>query len=532
MIREPLNWRMASSRWPVSSGTDQIATLIARFPPVDHDRATVCDGDSVRDLPSVTPRTLADSASRTAVGAGDQRPHVVVVGAGISGLVAARALLLDGRVRVTVLEGSPRTGGKLLRGQVAGIETDLGAEAVLARRPEGLALIESLGFDSIPPNTTQAAIWSRGRLRPLPSGHVMGVPVTVRSLLASRVVSRVGVARAALDVTLPATAIGEDVSVASYVGARLGHEVVDRLVEPLLGGVYAGQADELSLRATLPQVAAVADQRSLLHALRSRPAQPPAGPVFAGLAGGVGQLTEALTASLTASGADVVLDATVRELARMPAGWRLVTGSAASPKSIDADAVVLALPATPAGRLLAASEPLAARDLAAIDYASMAIVTLAFSASAFKKPLSGSGFLVPAVDGRLIKAATFSTRKWGWYDESDAVLVRCSVGRHGDAGDLQRSDDELVAGAVRDLAAAVGVRGVPRDAVVTRWGGALPQYSVGHLDRVARIKAALATVPGLVACGAAFDGVGIPACIGSGSAAATQLLSKLFGEGE
>ena len=474
-------------------------------------------------LPSDTPGPISAAAAR---------PHVVVIGAGISGLAAARALLLDGRVQVTVLEASPRTGGKLLRGEVAGVETDLGAEAVLARRPEGVALMAALGLDAVPPTTTQAAIWSRGQLRPLPAGHVMGVPVSVRSLAASGVVSRVGVARASLDVTLPATAIGDDVSVASYIGARMGHEVVDRLVEPLLGGVYAGRADELSLRATLPQVAAVARERSLFQALRSRPSQPLAGPVFAGLVGGVGRLAEVLTASITAAGADVVLDATVRELARLPAGWRLVTGSAASPKTIDADAVVLAIPATPAGRLLAAAAPWAARDFAAIDYASMAVVTLAFSASAFGKPFTGSGFLVPSVDGRLIKAATFSTVKWGWYDDSDGVLVRCSIGRHGDVGDLQRSDDELVAGAVRDLAAAVGVRGVPRDGVVTRWGGALPQYSVGHLDRVARIKAALAAVPGLVACGAAFDGVGIPACIGSGTAAATQVLAKLFGEGE
>jgi oxygen-dependent protoporphyrinogen oxidase len=456
----------------------------------------------------------------------------VVVGAGISGLAAARALLLDGRVRVTVLEGSPRTGGKLLRGEVAGVETDLGAEAVLARRPEGVALMQSLGLDPTSPTTTQAAIWTRGRLRRLPADHVMGVPVSLRSLVASRVVSRAGVARASLDLTLPATAIGEDTSVASYVGARMGHEVVDRLVEPLLGGVYAGRADELSLRATLPQVAAVAEQRSLFHALRSRPAQPSVGPVFAGLAGGVGQLAEGVTASLAAGGADVVLDTTVRDLVRLPAGWKLLTGSAANPKTINADAVVLAIPATPASRLLAATAPSAARDLAAIEYASMAIVTLAFSASAFEKPLTGSGFLVPAVDGRLIKAATFSTQKWGWYDEADGVLIRCSIGRYGDVGDLQRSDDELVAGAVRDLAAAVGVRGVPRDAVVTRWGGGLPQYSVGHLDRVARIKAALAAVPGLAACGAAFDGVGIPACIGSGTTAATQVLTKLFGEGE
>jgi protoporphyrinogen/coproporphyrinogen III oxidase len=458
------------------------------------------------------------------------RRHVVVVGAGIAGLAAARMLALDGRVTVTVLEGSPRAGGKLLRGEVGGIETDLGAEAVLARRPEAVELMSKLGLDTVSPATTSAAVWTRGALRPLPAGHVMGVPVSVRSLAASGVVSRLAVARAALDRVLPATSVGsDDVSVASFVGARLGHAVVDRLVEPLLGGVYAGRADELSLRATMQQIAAVSGSRSLLRALQARPSAPVSGPVFAGLVGGLGRLAEALTRAVSDAGAAVVLDSAVRSLERLPVGFRLVAGSAAAPRTIEADAVVLALPATPAARLLASSAPVAAAELGAIEYASMAIVTLAYPSSAFGKPLAGSGFLVPAVDGRLTKAATFSTQKWGWYDAAGDVLVRCSIGRHGDVADLQRTDDELIAGAMRDLAAAVGVRGVPRDAVVTRWGGALPQYAVGHLERVARIKSALAAVPGVAACGAAFDGVGIPACIGSGEGAATQILGQLFG---
>ena len=463
----------------------------------------------------------------------EQRPHVVVVGAGIAGLAAAHTLTADGRVRVSVLEGSPRAGGKLLRGQVAGVDTDLGAEAVLARRPEGVDLIARLGLSPSYPQTTNAAIWTRGRLRSLPARQVMGVPVDIRALAACGAVSPAGLARAALDVMLPATQIGDDVSVAAYIGARMGREVVDRLVEPLLGGVYAGRVDELSLRATLPQIAAVASNgRSLLRALRASRRRTASGPVFAGLAGGVGRLAEVLTIAIAAGGGSVVFNAAVRELERLPAGWRLVAGSAASPTAFEADAVVLALPATPASRLLAVSSPSAAADLGAIEYASMAVVTLAFSASAFAaNPLRGSGFLVPTIDGRLIKAATFSTRKWGWYAEAgrDLVLVRCSVGRHGDAADLQRSDDELVAGSVRDLAAATGVQGIPRDALVTRWGGALPQYTVGHLDRVAGIKAAVALVPGVEICGAAFDGVGIPACIGSGVGAATQTLDALFG---
>jgi protoporphyrinogen/coproporphyrinogen III oxidase len=238
--------------------------------------------------------------------------------------------------------------------------------------------------------------------------------------------------------------------------------------------------------------------------------------------------------SVISRGASVRLESTVRALDRAPCGWRLIIGSAAAPEIIEADAVVLAVPAAPAGRLLASSVPAAAAELGAVDYASMAIVTLAFSASAFEKPLDGSGFLVPAVEGRLVKAATFSSVKWSWYADAapGLVVLRCSIGRYGDVGDLQRSDDELIAGAVRDLATLAGVRGVPVDAVVTRWGGALPQYNVGHLDRVARIKAAVADVAGLAVCGAAYDGIGIPACIGSGRAAATQILRGLSGEGQ
>lgn len=461
-----------------------------------------------------------------------RRPIVAIVGAGIAGLAAAHELALDGRVDVVVVEGSPRTGGKLLRAEVAGVQTDLGAESLLARRPEALALIDELGLrpDLVHPQTLQARVWSRGALRPLPAGHVMGVPTDLRALATSGVVSWRAVARAALDEALPATPVAGDVSVGAYVGARLGRAIVDRLVEPLLGGVYAGRADELSLRATLPQVAAVSGSRSLLRALKTaRPAAVGAGPVFAGLPGGVGRLAETLTASVVSRGVAVRLDSTVRGLERTESGWRLVIGSAAAPEALDADAVVIAAPAAPAGRLLASAAPGAAAELAAIDYASMAIVTMAFAASAFEKPLSGTGFLVPAVERRLVKAATFSSVKWGWYP-GDMVMLRCSIGRHGDVTELQRADDELIAGAVRDLAGIVGVRGNPVDAVVTRWGGGLPQYTVGHLDRVARVKRLVEALPAVAVCGAAYDGVGIPACIGGARAAATHVLRELFAE--
>ena len=212
-------------------------------------------------------------------------------------------------------------------------------------------------------------------------------------------------------------------------------------------------------------------------------------------------------------------------------GWRLTVGSARAPEWLDADAVILAIPARPASRLLAGlpGAAAAAAALGEIDYASMAIVTLAFPRGAFPRPLEGSGYLVPAIDSRVVKAVTFSTVKWPHLRQGDAGpdIVRCSVGRVGEEALLQRDDGELAELAAADLAAATGVRGVPADVRVSRWGGGLPQYAVGHLERVTRIRAGVASLPGLAVCGAAYDGIGIPACIASARLAADQVLTFL-----
>jgi oxygen-dependent protoporphyrinogen oxidase len=455
------------------------------------------------------------------------KPHVVVVGGGISGLAAAYFLGRSGGVRVTVLEGSALIGGKLRASEVAGVAVDEGAESLLARRPEAVSLASEVGLELVDPITTSASVWTRGRLRPLPTGQVMGIPTDAMALARSGVLSPVGVARAGLDLVLPRTEVDGDVAVGRYLGARLGREVVDRLVEPLLGGVYAGRADELSLAATVPQVAAVAQSsRSLVRGLRrsASRAPRPSGSVFAGIPGGVGQLPSAVA---RASGAEIRTGATVRELERTTSGWRLTLGSTRDPEYVDADHVVVAVPAAPAARLLADVAPAASVELAGIDSASVAVITLAYPRSAFPS-LPGSGFLVPAVDGRTIKAATFASAKWGWLGESspELAIVRCSVGRYGEVADLQRGDAELVAVASADLAAATAVAAAPVASRVTRWGGGLPQYGVGHLDRVRRIRAALDEVPGLAVCGAAYDGVGIPACIASAQAAVERILAE------
>ncbi|MGH3388897.1 MAG: protoporphyrinogen oxidase [Actinomadura sp.] len=463
---------------------------------------------------------------------------VVVIGGGIAGLAAAR-FLVRGGVRVTVLEGSPQLGGKMRVSEIAGVPVDEGAEAMLARRPEGLDLARDLGLSErlVHPGTTSAAILSHGALRALPAGHVMGVPADLTALARSQVLSLGGLARVPLDLVLPESPWGADVSVAGYIGARLGREVVDRLVEPLLGGVYAGRAEELSFDATLPGVAAAArTHRSLIAAARAvRDAAPKnAGPVFTTLPDGLGTLPQALADLVTAAGGAVRTGAMVRELTRTPTGWRLTVGPAREPEYLDADGVVVAVPAAPAARLLGEAAPAAAAELARIDYASMAIVTLAYPVTAFPHRPTGSGYLVPAVEGREVKAVTFSTIKWPHLAERapDTIVVRCSIGRYGEEHTLQRSDEELTAAAMAELAATCGVGGPPIESRVTRWGGGLPQYTVGHADRVARIRAAVAGLPGLAVAGAAYDGLGIPACIATGRAAASRVLEHVNGPGE
>jgi oxygen-dependent protoporphyrinogen oxidase len=467
------------------------------------------------------------------------RPVVAVVGGGIAGLAAA-FFLREAQVDVIVLEGSARLGGKLAVSEVAGIAVDEGAEALLARRPEGIALIHAAGLagDLVAPATTAAGIWSRGRMRALPRRQVMGVPADVGELARSGLISPAGLARARQDLELAATERTGDVAVAAFVGARFGAEVVERLVDPLLGGVYAGRSEDLSFDATLPALAAESRRHASLAAAAGvlmPPAPPPSGTspgseasIFTTVSGGLGAVPGAVAA---VSGAKVRTGAMVRELARTPAGWRLTLGSAHSPAYLEAAAVVLALPARPAGRLLAGVEGAADAQaaLAAIPYASMAVVTLAYPAGAFPVPLTGSGYLVPAVDGHPVKAVTYSSLKWPHLGSADpaTIVVRCSIGRIGEEGLLQRDDDELAALAAADLAEATGVRGRPAGQRVTRWGGALPQYTVGHLGRVERIRAAVARQPGLAVCGAAYDGIGIPACIGTARTAAGQIQAYL-----
>ncbi|MHA4774357.1 protoporphyrinogen oxidase [Streptomyces sp. MSC1_001] len=466
-------------------------------------------------------------------------PHVVVAGGGITGLAAAHRLALAGH-RVTLLEAGPRLGGKLLAGEIAGAPVDLGAESLLARRPEAIALARAVGLgDRLQaPATTTASVWSRGELVPMPKGHVMGVPGDAHAV--EGLLSEEGVRRIALDGAQPPTEIGDDIAIGAYVADRMGHEVVDRLVEPLLGGVYAGDAYRISMRAAVPALFEAARKHPTLtaavRAVQQAGAAVPAdaagaatglgGSVFLGVDGGVGTLPAAVADAIRAAGGEILTDAPVTALRRTGAtGWQVVSGD----RVLTADAVVVATPAGPAAALLAAHAPAAAAELDAVAYASMALVTLAFRRSDMPA-LAGSGFLVPPVDGHTIKASTFSSQKWRWVTGGapDLFVLRTSVGRHGEEEQVHREDADLVAASLKDLAAATGLTARPVATTVTRWLGGLPQYPVGHLARVARVREGVASLPGLRIAGAAYDGVGIPACVASAHRAADEIADEII----
>ena len=430
-----------------------------------------------------------------------------------------------------MLEASAHIGGILRVSDLAGLPVDEGAESMLNRRPEAIELARAVGLgdDLVYPAGVTAGVWFRGTIRPLPPHTVMGVPARPEEL--TDLLDDAEIARIGDDRSMPGLPLAHDVAIGRLVAERMGPAVAERLVEPLLGGVYAGHAEELSLQATVPALAAAVEKEASLldavEAVQKQASAAPGRPVFAGIRGGVGRLPQAVA---TASGASIRTRTTVRAIApAAEAKWRLEIGPAPFAEVVTADAVVLAVPAAPAARLLDPVVPDAARELRQVEQASVAIVSLAVPRSAFPQVLESSGFLVPAVEGRTIKAVTFSSVKWPWLAElaGDLVVLRASVGRHRQADELQRTDDEIVDRVLADLGDLLGLTGRPVAARVTRWGGALPQYAVGHVERMDRARAAVAKVRGLAVCGAAYEGVGIAAGVALARTAAESVLADL-----
>lgn len=445
------------------------------------------------------------------------RPQVVIVGGGISGLATAHYVHshLGDKVQLTLVEGGSQLGGKVANQEFSGHLVDTGPDAVLVRAPAMAALLQDLGLGEqiVAPAALGAHVWSRGKLRRLPSGTLFGIPDRLLPLLRSGLMSPAGLARAALDLVLPRRhTSAPDPSIADLVSPRLGSQVFDRLVEPLLGGVHAGRAAELSARSTVPDIVALARKnRSLYLGLRKmrRHAPPATGaPVLVTLTGGLGRLVEALVARL--AGDDLRLGSAARVIARVGTGYRV---DLAGGQSISADAVVLATPAFVTARLLADLMPDAATVLAEIPYVDVATIWLAYPRSAVGRPLDGTGFLVPPEEGKFLVGCTWSSAKWPHLADDNLVLIRCMVGRRGDRRWLDMDDETMVNRVHDELVEAMGLTAGPNHQSIQRWPQAMPQYLVGHQDRLDALDAAIHHLPGLYLTGAAYRGVGLASCV-------------------
>ena len=461
------------------------------------------------------------------------QPKVVVVGGGMSGLATAHFIHrhLGEGVQITLVEAEPQLGGKVATQEFGGHLVDTGPDALLMRVPAMATLLKDLGFNDqlVAPASLGAHVWSRGRLRRLPTGTLFGVPDRLVPLVKSQLLSPMGLVRAALDLVLPRNrSLSDDPSIADLVAPRLGAQVFDRLVEPLLGGVHAGRAAELSARSTVPEIAALAQKnRSLylgLRRLRHHAAPSSGGPVLITLAGGLVRLIEALAAQL--GKADVRLNTNVSLVAREGAGYRV---DLADGQSIAADAVVLATPAFVSSRLLTDVAPDVATVLDEIPYVDVATIWLAYPPSAMGRPLDGTGFLIPPEEGKLLVGCTWSSAKWPHLHDDNLVLIRCMVGRRGDTRWLSMDDQALVSGVHDELVESMGLTSGPIHQSIQRWPNGMPQYVVGHQNRLDAMKASLSRLPGLYLTGAAFRGVGLASCVADAERTAKEVTTLLAG---
>ena len=449
--------------------------------------------------------------------------RVTVIGAGIAGLTAAYDLAVRHGHDVTVVEAADRVGGKVGASVVAGARVDTGADAFLARVPWARELAAELGIEDrlVPPATGHAALLVDGALRPLPSGLVLGVPTDPAALAASGIVSDAAVQALEADLAIPDGTPDRRLSAVETVGAfvrrRLGDEIHERLVDPLIGGINAGDTDRLALAVCAPKLLEAGEAGgSLARALRrATPARTDDNPLFLGHPEGMDRFTDALAAALPA---EPVLGVAV-ECVHPD---RTLSTNPSTDFAQRADAVVLACPAPAAGAIVRSLSADAADALASITYASVVMVTLAFDRSSVANPLDGSGFLVPRGGAGVMTACSWASSKWAHLSDDRRVLLRVSAGRSGDDRAAALSDDELVTALLDELTAPLGLSGPPTEVRITRYPGAFPQYGPDHLATIETIRARLE--PHRIALtGAATRGVGLASCIADARDTATRV---------
>ncbi len=461
--------------------------------------------------------------SRTAGGG-----HIVVLGGGIAGLAAANRLLLAApEVRVTLVEAEARLGGKIMTESVDDFVIEGGPDSFLAAKPRGVELSTEVGLkerlQGVTPQRRRAFILTAGRLHELPEGLTGLVPTRLAPLARSSLLSPAGKARIALDYVIPAPRNADDESLGRFIRRRLGTEAWERLVEPLMAGIYAADGDQLSLAATFPQLRdAEREHGGLIKGVLAtrRPEHVPGvalKPGFLTPAGGLSELVSALEHRIQERGATVRTGVAATAVMDSGSGYQVRLGDG---EEIQASAVIAATPAHVAADLLAGLDPALAADLAAIPHASTAIVTLAFRRDEIPHPLDGHGYVIPRCEGGPILACTWSSRKWAGRAPDGWEIIRVFIGRSGREEILSADDDALIALAHREVAQRIGATTTPTLSRVHRWPLGMPQYVLGHPERIARIEASLLAHPGIYLAGNAYHGVGLPDCIASGERAA------------
>ncbi|CAA9575576.1 MAG: Protoporphyrinogen IX oxidase, aerobic, HemY [uncultured Thermomicrobiales bacterium] len=471
-------------------------------------------------------------------------PRIVIVGGGITGLAAARAVALTApEVDVTVLEAADRLGGKIVTVQEDGFTVEGGPESYLAAKGWMTDLCAEIGLaDGLQPtrpeNRGSRVLWD-GRLHPIPDGLSGLVPTRLRPVVTSSLLSPIGKARMALDWVLPARTDADDESLERFISRRLGREAYQRLIEPLMAGIYAGDGGQLSTMATFPQLrGAERDHGGIIRGVianRRRAlasgAAPKAG--FLSPVGGMGDIVDALTTCLLARGVTLRTGIAVTRLARAPEGsphrYLVQTSSG---EDVAADGLILATPAPVTADLLSDGQrglsPIAGANLRHIPHVNSVTLSLAFRRQDIAHPLRGYGYVVPRVQRRPVLASTWTSSKWARRAPDDQILLRFYVGRSGGRDALTLSDDEIQALALAELRDVLGVDAVPTRRWVFRWPDGSPQYTVGHLDRIAEVDLRIAMVPGLAIAGCGYHGVGIPDCVRSGERAARRVVEQVL----
>lgn len=475
---------------------------------------------------------------------------VVIVGGGVSGLATAFSLREQAAaaglpIRCIVLEAGSSWGGKIVTHRIGDLVTEAGPDSFLSQKPAALELCAKLGLTDQLINTNEtgkkAFVLHGGRLHELPEGLVSFVPKQLGPFLRSGLLSGIGLARMGLDVVIPRGSSQGDESLASFFRRRFGAQAFDRVLEPLMAGIYAGDAEQMSLKATFPRFFELEQQygsiiRGMMAAKKQAAASSTGGPkrtMFVSLKQGLGDLVTALTTRLAQRGAELRLGCQVdavrvrsHQLGRWMYDLILHDGSALSCESL-----VLATPAYVSAPLLRPLTPIAGGLLEMIPYASTATLAMAYPSNAVSNVVEGFGFIVPRKEGRDLIAVTWTSLKWPHRAPPDRVLIRCYVGGVGREAILQLNDDQLVARVRAELASICGITAEPAYVEVNRWPKAMPQYTLGHLDRLTQLDAALSRYGGLVLTGAGYRGVGIPDCIRDGAVAAGRVMRYLSGQG-